>query len=95
MIFDMVIYVTLIILTEMECILLLLLKSYLFLCLCGLEPLHLNKSKRYLVEMNTSNICNIANINVCRYSNLIKPYNYFRTDCCLVINLKQNRFEIK
>ena len=32
MIFDMVIYVTLIILTEMECILLLLLKSYLFLC---------------------------------------------------------------
>ena len=34
MIFDMVIYVTLINLTEMECILLLLLKSYLFLCLC-------------------------------------------------------------
>ena len=31
MIFDMVIYVTLINLTEMECILLLL-KSYLFLC---------------------------------------------------------------
>ena len=45
MIFDMVIYVTLIILTEMEYILLLLLKSYLFFCLCGLEPLHLNKSK--------------------------------------------------
>ena len=34
MIFDMVIYVTLINLTEMECIL--LLKSYLFLCLCVL-----------------------------------------------------------
>ena len=35
MIFDMVIYVTLINLTEMECIHLLIpLKSYLFLCLC-------------------------------------------------------------
>ena len=32
MIFDMVINVTLINVTEMECILLLLLKSYLFLC---------------------------------------------------------------
>ena len=51
--------------------------------------------KIYLVEMNTSNICNIANVNVCRYSYLIKPYNYFRTNCCLVINLNQNRFEIK
>ena len=36
MIFDMVIYVTLINLTEMELILLLL-KSCLFLCLCVLE----------------------------------------------------------
>ena len=36
MIFDMVIYVTLLNLTEMECILLLL-KSCLFLCLCVLE----------------------------------------------------------
>ena len=38
MIFDMVIYVTLINLTEMESILLLL-KSCLFLCLCVLESL--------------------------------------------------------
>ena len=44
MIFDMVIYVTLINLTEMECILLLI-KSCLFLCLCGLESLTLDKSK--------------------------------------------------
>ena len=45
MIFDMVIYVTLLNLTEeMECILLLL-KSYLFLCLCVLESLTLDKSK--------------------------------------------------
>ena len=44
MIFDMVIYVTLINLTEMECIQLLL-KSCLFLCLCVLEPLNLDKSK--------------------------------------------------
>ena len=44
MLFDMVIYVTLINLTEMECILLLL-KSYLFLCLCVLESLALDKSK--------------------------------------------------
>ena len=45
MIFDMVIYVTLINLTEMECILLLL-KSCLCLCLiCVLESLTLDKSK--------------------------------------------------
>ena len=41
MIFGMVIYVTLINLTEMECIL--LLKSCLFLCLCVLESLALHK----------------------------------------------------
>ena len=46
MIFDMVIYVTLINLTEMECILLLIpLNSYLFLCLCVLEFCTLDKSK--------------------------------------------------
>ena len=37
----------------------------------------------------------IANVNVYRYSNLIKTDKYFRTNCCLGINLKQNRFEIK
>ena len=37
----------------------------------------------------------IANVNVYRYSRLIKTDKYFRTNCCLVINLKQNRFEIK
>ena len=63
MIFDMVIYVTLINLTEMECILLLLLlKSYLILCLCVLEYLTLDKL--YFVEMKTSNNCFIANVNV-------------------------------
>ena len=44
MIFDMVIYVTLINLTEMECILLII-KSCLFLCLFVLESLTLDKSK--------------------------------------------------
>ena len=44
MIFVMVIYVTLINLTEMECILPLL-KSCLFLCLCVLVNLTLDKSK--------------------------------------------------
>ena len=44
MIFVMVIYVTLINLTEMKCFLLLL-KSCLFLCLCVLEYLTLDKSK--------------------------------------------------
>ena len=44
MIFDMFIYVTLIKLTKIECILLLL-KSCLFLCLCVLESLTLDKSK--------------------------------------------------
>ena len=43
MIFDMVISVTLINLTEMECTLLLLLKSCLFLHLCVLESLILDK----------------------------------------------------
>ena len=82
MIFHMVIYVTLINLTEMEYILLLLLllKSNLFLCLCVLESLTLYKSKLYVVEMKTSKNCFIANINVYRYSNLIKTDNYFRTN---------------
>ena len=44
MIFDMVIYVTLISLTEMECILILI-KSCLFLCLCVSESLAFDKSK--------------------------------------------------
>ena len=33
----------------------------------------------------------IANVNVCRYSYLIKTDKYFRTNCCLVINLKQKQ----
>ena len=57
MIFDIVIYVTLINLTEIECILILLqLKNYLLLCLCVLEALTLDKSKRYFVEMNSLKI---------------------------------------
>ena len=44
MIFNMVIYVTLINSTEMECILLII-KSCLFLCLCVWEYLTLDKSK--------------------------------------------------
>ena len=44
MICDMVIYVTLINLTEVACILLII-KSCLFLCLCVLESLTLDKSK--------------------------------------------------
>ena len=36
----------------------------------------------------------IANVNVYRYSNLIKNDKYFRTNCCLVINLQQTRFKI-
>ena len=97
MIFDMIIYVTLINLTETECILLLLLllKSNLFLCVCVLESLTLDKSKLYFVGMKTSKNCFIANVNVYRYSYLIKTDNHFRTNCCLVINYKQNRLEIK
>ena len=34
----------------------------------------------------------IANVNVYIYSNLIKTDKYFRKNCCLIINLKQNRF---
>ena len=36
----------------------------------------------------------IANVNVYRYSNLIKTDNYFRTNCCLVINLKQSGLKL-
>ena len=71
MIFDMVIYVTMINLTEMECILLhvlLVLKSYLFLRFCVLESLTLDKSQLYFVEIETSNNCFIANVTVYRYS---------------------------
>ena len=39
--------------------------------------------------------CYIANVNVYRYSNVIKTDNYFKTNYCLVINFKRNRFEIK
>ena len=61
MIFDMVIYVTLISLTEIECLLLLiLLKSNIFLCLCVLESLALDKSKLHFVEMKTSKNCFIT-----------------------------------
>ena len=37
----------------------------------------------------------IANVNVYKYSNLIKTDKYFRTNCSFVINLKQNTFEMK
>ena len=37
----------------------------------------------------------IANVNVYRYSSLIKTVNYFRSNCCLLLNSNQNRFEIK
>ena len=37
----------------------------------------------------------IANVNDFRYSYLLKTDEYSRTSFCLVINLKQNRFEIK
>ena len=70
MIFDIVKYVTLINLTEMECILLLL-KSCLFLCLCALESLTLDKSICYFVEMKTLKN-HFAIVNVYRYSSLIK-----------------------
>ena len=90
MIFDMVIYVTLIYLTEMESIFqLLLLKSNLNICLYVLESLTLDKLNLYFVEMKTPKNCLIANVSVYRYSYLITTDNYFRTNCCLVINLKQ------
>ena len=50
--------------------------------------------KIYFVEMKSFKDCFIAKVNVYRYSNLIKTDNYLRTNSCLVINLKQNRFEI-
>ena len=63
----------------------------LFMCF---RSLTLDTSKLYFVEMETSNNCFIANVNRYTCSNLIKTDNYFRINCCLVINFKQNRFEI-
>ena len=37
----------------------------------------------------------VVNVNVYRYSNLIKTDKYFRTNCCLFISLKQNRFDTR
>ena len=48
----------------------------------------------FRVDENLKN-CFIANVKVYRHNNLIKTDIYFRTNCCLAINLKQNRFEIK
>ena len=90
MIFDMVIYVTLINLTEMECILLLQeLSISLFM---NLRIFNFGQIK--LIFCGDEK-CSYCNVNVYRYSNLMKTDKYFRTNCCLVINLKQNRFEIK
>ena len=36
----------------------------------------------------------ISNVNVYRHDNLIKTDKYFRTNCFLVINLKQTRFKL-
>ena len=83
MIFEMVIYVTLINLTEMECILLII-KSCLFLCLCILESLTLGKSKRYFAEIKIFKKIFIANVNVYRYSNLIKLINILEQTAVLL-----------
>ena len=66
--------------------------SFFDMCL---RILTLDKSKLYFVQLKTSKNCFIANVNVYRYSNLIKTDIYFRTNCCFVINLKQDMFEIK
>ena len=44
--------------------------------------------------MKTLKNCFIANVNIYRYSNLMKIDNYFRTNCCLVINLKQSSLKL-
>ena len=56
MIFDMVIYVTLINLKEMECIVLLL-KNCILLCLCVLEYLTSDKSKVLLDKSKAKLYC--------------------------------------
>ena len=96
MLFDMVIYVTLINLTEMEYILLLQ-KSCLLLCFMCFRLFNFGQIKMIFRGDENFKIKKffIANVNVYRYCNLIKTDKYFRTNCCLVINLKQNRFGIK
>ena len=86
----MVIYVTWINFTEMECILLLL-KNCLFLCYVFRI---FNFGQIKMIFRGDENLTKIfiANVNVNRYSNLKKTNKYFRTNCCLVINIRQNRF---
>ena len=67
MIFDMIIYVTSINLTEMECILLLLFKSYLFLFMC-FRIFNFGQIKMIFCGNENFKKCFIANINDYRYS---------------------------
>ena len=64
----------------------------LFMCF---RIFNFEQIKLYFVETKPSKKFFFANENVYRYSNLIKTDNFFETNGCLVINLKQNRFEIK
>ena len=63
----------------------------LFMCF---RIFNFGQIKIYFVKMKSLKDCFIAKVNVYRYCNLIKADNYFRTNSCLVMNLKQNRFEI-
>ena len=52
---------------------------------------HFNFGQTKMIFCGDENLknCFIANVNVYRYSNLIPTDNYFRTNCCLIINLNK------
>ena len=96
MIFDMVVYVTLINLTEMVCGMYSTTKELsisLFMCF---RIFNFRQIKMiFRGDGNLKKKFFISNVSVYRYTNLIKTDKYFRTNYCLVIYLKQNRIEIK
>ena len=48
-----------------------------------------------MIFCGDENFIYIANVNVYRYGNLLQTEYYIRKNFCLVINVKQNRFEIR
>ena len=91
----MVIYVTLINLTEKGLYSSTVTKEISIALLMSFEILNFGKSQYYFVEIKTSNICYFANVNMYRYSYAIKTDNYFCKNQYLVLKLKQNSFETK
>ena len=71
----------------MECILLLLKELSISVFVC-FRIFNFGQIKMIFRGVENFKKIFIANVNVYGHSNLIKTDKYFRTNCCLVINLK-------